>query len=63
MKKVTYQYGCRALGYTDGEFFVDEGMTDADIQEKIERKAGFSITFYTEDGYEPQTEIVFRKSR
>lgn len=63
MKKVTYEYGCRALGYTDGEFFVDENMSDSDIRQKIEDMAGFNCYFRTEDGYEEQTEVVYRKTR
>lgn len=63
MKKVTYEYGCRALGYTGGEFFVDENMPDSEIQQKIEDIAGFSFHFHTEDGYEEQTEVVYRKAR
>ncbi len=63
MKKVTYEYGCRALGYTDGEFFVDENMSDSEIQQKIEDMAEFSFHFRTEDGYEEQTEVVYRKVR
>lgn len=63
MKKVEYEYGCRALGYTDGEFFVPEDTSDEEIQKKIDEMAGFSTWFKTEDGYEEQTEIVYRKVR
>lgn len=63
MKKVSYWYGCRALGYTDGEFFVPENMPDQEIQNKIDEMAGFSVGFNTENGYEEQTEVVYRKVR
>lgn len=63
MKKVTFEYGCRALGYTDGEFFVDENTPDSEIQKQIEDMAGFSVIFRTEDGYEEKTETVYRKVR
>lgn len=63
MKKVTFEYGCRALGYTDGEFYVPEEMSDEEISRKIDDMAGFSFNFQTEDGYEEQTEVVYRKMR
>ena len=63
MKRVTFEYGCRALGYTDGEFFVDENTSDSEIQKQIEDMANFSIIFRTEDGYEERTETVYRKVR
>ncbi len=52
MKKVTYEYGCRTLGYTDGEFFVDDDMSHDEIQKKIDDMVAFSINFSTKDGYE-----------
>lgn len=63
MKKVTYSYGCRALGYSEGEFFVSEDTTNEEIEKQIEEEAGFGIYFNTEDGYEPRTEIVYEKVR
>lgn len=61
MKRVTYEYGCRALGYTDGEFYVDEDMSDDEIRQKIDDMAGFYVGFTSENGYEAQTEVVYRK--
>lgn len=61
MKKVSYEYGCRALGYTDGEFFVDEDIPDCEIEKMIEEMAGFSFNFQTDNGYEERTEVVYRK--
>ena len=63
MKKVSYEYGCRALGYTDGELYVDENMTDDEIRSQIEDMAGFGIYYSTEDGYEPVQETIYRKKR
>lgn len=63
MKKVTFEYGCRALGYTAGEFYVPEDMSSEKISKMIDDMAGFSFNFQTEDGYEEQTETVYRKSR
>ncbi len=63
MKRVTFEYGCRALGYVKGELFVDEKMPNDEIQKKIEDEIEFFITFNTEDGYEARTETVYRKVR
>lgn len=51
MKKVTFEYGCRALGYTDGDFFVDDDMSYNEIQKKVDAIAEFSIDFSVKDGY------------
>lgn len=63
MKKVTFEYGCKALGYTDGEFYVPDAMSDGEILREISDMAGFSFSFQTESGYEEQTEVVYRKVR
>lgn len=61
MKKVSFEYGCPALGYTKGEIFVEENMTDDEIRAKIEDVSDFYIGFTAEDGYEPVLETVYRK--
>ena len=43
MKKVEYEYGCRALGYYKGEMYVPEDMTETAIEQQIKNKAGFGI--------------------
>lgn len=61
IKKVSFDYGCRALGYSDGEFFVEEGTPDDEVRAMVEDKIGFYVDFTTVDGYEEQTEVVYRK--
>lgn len=63
MKKVTYGFGCRALGYSEGEFYVDESTSDSEIYKKLDDMAEFETWFSTEDGYEPEQEVVYRKVR
>ena len=61
MKKVTYEYGCRALGHTDGEIYVEDSLSDKEIKKQIEDMAGFSIYVDIEEGFEEKTELVYRK--
>ena len=64
MKKVEYEYGCRALGYYKGEVYVPEDMTRTEIEQQIKNEAGFGIWIHnTEDGYEEVTEVVYKKTR
>lgn len=64
MKKVEYEYGCRALGYYRGEMYVPEDMTRTEIEQKIKNEAGFSIGVCSmENGYEEVTEVVYKKTR
>ena len=61
MKKVIYEYGCRALGHTDGEIYVEDILSDKEIKKQIEDMAGFSIYVDIEEGFEEKTELVYRK--
>lgn len=64
MKKVEYEYGCRALGYYKGVMYVPENMTGMAIEQQIRNEAGFDILIHNmEDGYEEATEVVYRKKR
>ena len=64
MKKVEYEYGCRALGYYKGEMYVPEDMTGMVIEQQIKNEAGFNILIHSvEYGYEEVTEVVYKKMR
>lgn len=64
MKKVEYEYGCRALGYYKGEMYVSEDMSRMEIKKQIENESGFGVWIYSEeDGYEEVTEVVYKKVR
>ena len=62
MKKVEYEFGCRALGYYKGVMYVTEDMTDMAIEQQIKNEADFGVWIHKmEDGYEEVTEVVYRK--
>lgn len=63
MKRVKYEYGCRALGYTDFEIYVPDEMTEDEIKEKIKNEIGWYLSIDIEEGYEEVTEIVYKKRR
>ena len=64
MKKVEYEYGCRALGYFKCEMYVPEDMTRTEIEQMIKDEADFGVWIHNmENGYEEVTEVVYRKTR
>lgn len=61
MKKVSGYVSVRALGCYDFEFFVDDNVTDAEIQEMVKERMQLGHHYSVEEGYEEYTEISYRK--
>lgn len=55
----------KAKGFDDYnfEFYVDDNMTEKQIEMEVYQRAGFSLDWTEEDGYEPYTVTMYRKKR
>lgn len=55
----------KAKGFEDCnfEFYVDDNMTEKQIEMEVYQRAGFSLDWTEEDGYEPYTVTMYRKKR
>lgn len=61
MKKVTGYVSVRALGCYDFEFYVDDDVTDEEIERLVDEKMQLSHSYSVEEGYEEYTEVRYRK--
>lgn len=61
MKKVSGYISVRALGCYDYEFYVDDDATEEEIRQKVEEEEMLSRSYSVEAGYEPYTEVKYRK--
>lgn len=61
MKKVTGCIDVRALGTHNFEFYVDDNITNAEIAKLVDDECNYYIDYSVEEGYEPITEIVYKK--
>ena len=59
MKKITGVL--KAKGFEDCNF--DDNMTEKQIEMEVYQRAGFSLDWTEEDGYEPYTVTMYRKKR
>lgn len=63
MKKVSGVYRAKGFGEFPFEFYVDDSMTNKQIENEIYNRTGMSIDWTIEDGYEAYTVIKYRKKR
>ena len=63
MKKVTGYVSVRPLGQYDFEFYVDDSITDENIESAIAAEIEYSCHYTVEEGYEPVQQTVYRKVR
>lgn len=61
MKKVSGYISVRALGCYEFEYFVDDNVTDEEIEELVNRRIEMSMDYTVEEGYEAVQEVVYRK--
>lgn len=61
MKKVSGYISVRPLGTYNYEFYVDDDVTDEEIEQKVEEYEQLSHNYDVEDGYEAYTETKYRK--
>lgn len=61
MKRVKGYISTRPLGSFDFDFFVDDSMTDEEIQAKIDDILEFSMDYDVEEGYVAEQQTVYRK--
>lgn len=61
MKKVTGYVSVRALGCYDFEFYVDDNVTDEEIERMVDDKMEISHSYSVEEGYEEYIEVRHRK--
>ena len=63
MKKITGVLKVKGLEDYNFEFYVDDNMTEKQIEMEVYQRAGFSLDWTEEDGYEPYTVTMYRKKR
>lgn len=61
MKKVSGYVSVRALGCYEFEFFVEDNVTDEDIDKMVKDVMEINSHYSVEEGYEQYTEICYRK--
>lgn len=61
MKRVKGWIGVRPIGCWDFDFFVDDNMSEREIENMIMDKAEYSFHYDIEPGYEKYTEVKYRK--
>ena len=63
MKKITGVLKVKGLEDYNFEFYVDDNMTEKQIEMEVYQRAGFSLDWTEEYGYEPYTVTMYRKKR
>ena len=63
MKKITGVLKAKGFDSCNFEFYVDDNMTEKQIEMEVYQRAGFSLDWTEEDGYEPYTVTMYRKKR
>jgi len=61
MKRVKGWISVRPIGCWDFDFFVDDNMSEREIEDMIMDKAEYSFHYDIEPGYEKCTEVKYRK--
>ena len=54
-------YRCKSIRNNKFEFYVDDNATDAEIAKLVDDECDYYIDYSVEEGYEPVTEIVYKK--
>ena len=63
MKKITGVLKVKGLEDYNFEFYFDDNITEKQIEMEVYQRAGFSLDWTEEDGYEPYTVTMYRKKR
>ena len=63
MKKITGVLKVKGLEDCNFEFYVDDNMTEKQIEMEVYQRAGFSLDWTEVSGYEPYTVTMYRKKR
>ena len=63
MNKIRGGLKGKGLDVCNFEFYVDDNMTEKQIEMEVYQRAGFSLDWTEEDGYEPYTVTMYRKKR
>lgn len=61
VKKVSGYFSCRPLGTYRYEFYVDDEVSDKEIEEMIEDSLEISENHSIEEGYEEVVETTYKK--
>lgn len=61
MKRVKGWISVRPIGCWDFDFFVDDNMSEREIEDMIMDKAEYSFHYDIEPDYEKYTEVKYRK--
>lgn len=61
MKRVKGWISVRPIGCWDFDFFVDNNMSEREIENMIMDEAEYSFHYNIEPGYEKYTEVKYRK--
>lgn len=62
MKKVSGYISVRPIGSYKFEFFVNDGATTKEIEERIDEELQMSMGYTVEEGYEAVQETVYKKN-
>ena len=63
MKKITGVLKAKGFDSCNFEFYVDDNMTEKQIEMEVYQRAGFSLDWTEEDDYEPYTVTMYRKKK
>lgn len=63
MKKITGVLKAKGFDSCNFEFYVDDNMTEKQIEMEVYQRAGFSLDWTEEDGYETYTVTMYRKKK
>lgn len=61
MKRVKGWISVRPIGCWDFDFFVDDNMSEREIEDRIMDEAEYSFHYDIEPDYEEYTEVKYRK--